>query len=85
MLTQMFHPWVPMFDNGTVGSTDYGYGWQIAPHGSEYSHSGGLPGFVSLNVLLPRTQTVLIVLSNLDSTRLNDIAQYLGNIADQAI
>lgn len=81
MLTEMFRPWVRLVSGHPASLPDYGYGWEVAPDGSEYRHTGGIDGFESLNIMLPHTQTVLIVLSNLDSADLDGIAQHLGAIA----
>jgi CubicO group peptidase (beta-lactamase class C family) len=80
MLTQIFHPWVPMFDGGPT-VTRYGYGWFIEPAQHEYHHSGGLPGYLSENILLPQSQFVVIVLSNLDTSTPDDIAEHLAKLA----
>jgi CubicO group peptidase (beta-lactamase class C family) len=81
MLTEMFHPWVPTINGGSTNVTTYGYGWFIGPHGNQYEHTGGIPGFVSQNVLWPHQHAILIVLSNLDTIDLGNMAQHLATIA----
>jgi hypothetical protein len=47
----------------------------------EYHHNGGLPGYLSENILLPQSQSVVIVLSNLDTSTPDDIAKHLAKLA----
>jgi CubicO group peptidase (beta-lactamase class C family) len=78
--TQVFHPWVPEFDGGPT-VTRSGYGWFIEPAQHEYHHNGGLPGSRSENILLPQSRSVVIVLSNLDTSTPADIAEHLAKLA----
>ncbi|WP_258405587.1 serine hydrolase domain-containing protein [Shewanella zhangzhouensis] len=46
------------------GALEYGLGLQIAQSPLEYSHSGYLPGFMSLMLYYPETQLQLVLLQN---------------------
>ncbi|MCL2919861.1 serine hydrolase domain-containing protein [Shewanella litorisediminis] len=47
------------------GTLEYGLGLQIAQSPLEYSHSGYLPGFMSLMLYYPDTQLLLVLLQNI--------------------
>lgn len=72
--------WVPEFDGGPT-VTRSGYGWFIEPAQHEYHDTGGRPGDLSENILLPRSRSVVIVLSNLDTSTPDDIAEHLAKRA----
>ncbi len=63
----------PDCDAQRINCYSYGYGWGLGqfPVGSQYVrviwHSGGIPGFVSLNLYYPDQELTLIVLSNLET------------------
>jgi CubicO group peptidase (beta-lactamase class C family) len=63
----------PDCDAQRINCYSYGYGWYLAqfPVGSQYVHvnwhSGGIQGFVSLNLYYPDQELTLIVLSNLEA------------------
>lgn len=59
---------------------NYGYGWEIEKESGRtiYSHSGGIDGFRSMGILLPEEKLSVIVLSNLESTHSNRIAEDLA-------
>ena len=40
-----------------------------------------LPGYLSEDILLPQSQFVVVVLSNLDTSTPDDIAKHLGKLA----
>ena len=56
----------------------YGYGVQITPQAPvEYSHSGYLPGFQSLSLSYPESQTYLVILENV-SWPLDNVPKVFG-------
>jgi CubicO group peptidase (beta-lactamase class C family) len=57
----------------TPGLEGYGYGWFIdnPPFGKRYSHTGGLPGYVTDFTKLPDKNLTVIVFSNIESVRLS--------------
>jgi CubicO group peptidase (beta-lactamase class C family) len=60
----------------TPGLEGYGYGWFIdapAPLGKRYSHTGGLPGYVTDFTKLPDKDLTVIVFSNIESMRLSRV------------
>jgi len=56
----------------------YGMGWLIAPYRGHLllEHSGGIDGFISQVALLPRENSGLIILSNLNGTAVPGIVLY---------
>ncbi|HEV2036586.1 MAG TPA: serine hydrolase domain-containing protein [Candidatus Dormibacteraeota bacterium] len=68
-------------DAQRVNCYSYGYGWFLGqfPVDPQYVrviwHSGGLPGFVSLNLYHPDQKLTLIVLSNLETFNWNLMAE----------
>ena len=52
------------------GGTGYGFGLAIgrAMGDTTWAHSGGVSGFISQNVMVPRTRSALVVLSNYEGT-----------------
>jgi CubicO group peptidase (beta-lactamase class C family) len=67
----------------TPALENYGYGVEIgARFGTRHiSHSGGLAGYVSLLDSYPEKDLVVVVLSNLEGTRLGAVARDLAAIA----
>jgi CubicO group peptidase (beta-lactamase class C family) len=63
--------------------TGYGYGWQIGTAGGRraYFHTGGNPGYLSLNAWLPDEQITLAVLTNDEAT---DISQAVTDMLELA-
>jgi hypothetical protein len=63
----------------------YGMGWLIAPYRGHLllEHSGGIDGFISQVALLPRENSGLIILSNLNGTPVPGIVLY--NIVDRLL
>lgn len=76
---QMFAPQVP------VGGSDkafYGYGWFVSTlfgHRS-YMHEGGIAGFTSVNSWFPDQRAYVIVLDNVTSPYVGDVAKSLTAI-----
>ncbi|HYI10057.1 MAG TPA: serine hydrolase domain-containing protein [Thermoanaerobaculia bacterium] len=60
----------------------YGFGWVIGRKFDRtlYSHTGILPGMVSTFHLYPESNTIVIVLGNLDRARMSNIARDLTHI-----
>jgi CubicO group peptidase (beta-lactamase class C family) len=81
-LAEMFTPRVPI-DPAAPDKVQYGYGWEVSGPGTDvtYSHDGGIDGFVSHNLIRPRDQLSITVLSNLDTVVVAYIAQNLAAIA----
>lgn len=54
------------FELPNGNSTNYGYGWVLSKlYGSDsYEHNGGIPGFLSQGVYLPKEKIYVAVLSN---------------------
>jgi CubicO group peptidase (beta-lactamase class C family) len=73
-LAQMFMPRVST-DPQAAKSGQYGYGWFISGPTANptYQHDGDINGFVSLNQIRRRSQLIVIVLSNLESSVVHDI------------
>jgi CubicO group peptidase (beta-lactamase class C family) len=63
--------------------TGYGYGWQIGTVDGRrtYFHTGGNPGYLSLNAWLPDEQITLAVLTNDEAT---DISQAVSDMLELA-
>jgi hypothetical protein len=59
----------------TPGIDGYGYGWFIDKgfERKRYSHTGGLPGYISDFVKYPDDKLTIILFSNLDRARLSRI------------
>lgn len=63
--------------------TSYGYGWSIVDlQGSpSIEHSGGIPGFLSNALYLPKEDIYVVVLSNCTCARPNDLSYKIGAMA----
>ncbi|MGX9460350.1 serine hydrolase domain-containing protein [Shewanella sp. A14] len=61
------------------GDTGYGYGLQISHQDGlvEYSHSGYIPGYISLMLYYPQSQLTVVILEN-TSWDLDDIDRVFG-------
>ncbi|MGI2114134.1 serine hydrolase domain-containing protein [Shewanella frigidimarina] len=61
------------------GDTGYGYGLQISQQDGlvEYSHSGYIPGYISLMLYYPQSQLTVVILEN-TSWDLDDIDRVFG-------
>jgi CubicO group peptidase (beta-lactamase class C family) len=62
-LQAMFTQYVAVPPETQIG---YGYGWLVGPlfnHPADF-HGGGAGGFQALNLLFPRDQVTIIILSN---------------------
>jgi CubicO group peptidase (beta-lactamase class C family) len=81
-LPEMFTARVPI-DASTLDSGSYGYGWLITGRTDDvtYSHDGGIPGFKSANLIKPRHELSVTVLSNDQSIRVGTLAEHLAAIA----
>jgi CubicO group peptidase (beta-lactamase class C family) len=68
LLPEMFTARVPI-DASTSDLESYGYGWRITdpPDDLTYSHPGGINGFKSANLIKPRHELAVTVLSNDES------------------
>ncbi|MGH8127643.1 MAG: serine hydrolase [Gammaproteobacteria bacterium] len=76
---QMLAPQVPVGDSGKAF---YGYGWFVSTefgHRS-YSHEGGIAGFTSVNSWFPDQHAYVIVLDNVTSPYVMDVARNLTAI-----
>jgi CubicO group peptidase (beta-lactamase class C family) len=61
--------------------TDYGYGWYLArPSGNRVVAHGKLPGFRTFLARYPEDQVDIILLSNLDTIEIEDLAAGLEEI-----
>ncbi|ABM00822.1 serine hydrolase [Shewanella amazonensis] len=58
------------------GTLEYGLGLQIAQSPQEYSHSGYIPGFMSLMLYYPETQLQLVLLQNVSGDLSNPEAVF---------
>ncbi|WP_406698666.1 serine hydrolase domain-containing protein [Singulisphaera sp. Ch08] len=67
----------------TPDKKDYGYGWSIAKkYGRRtVAHGGGINGFVTHILRFPDDEVCVIVLSNVEGTRVDAMAQDLAAIA----
>lgn len=83
LLRTMFMPHVAI-DPSQPKSVAYGYGWFIAGRGPSlsYSHDGDINGFVSYNESFPHSGVTVVVLSNLESSDVRDLADGLAAIAN---
>ena len=61
----------------------YGYGWFIggSPVGKLVNHSGSVLGFWAYNGFYPARDTVVVILSNLDTVQINAISAQLNQLA----
>ncbi|HEV2257629.1 MAG TPA: serine hydrolase domain-containing protein [Streptosporangiaceae bacterium] len=61
----------------------YGYGWFVGggPDGKVVHHSGSVLGFWSYNGFYPTRDTVVVILSNLDTVQINPISAELNELA----
>jgi hypothetical protein len=71
--------WAPVKDN-------YGYGWVMTDAFGKkaISHGGGINGFATYITRIPEDKSLVIVLSNLESTRAGAITQDLNAILHDA-
>jgi CubicO group peptidase (beta-lactamase class C family) len=78
-LKEIFTP----FKSKTNQDFGYGYGWFIGQMLEQpmQSHTGGLPGFVTLIMRFPTVNTTVILLTNSDATNLGIIRLYLATLA----
>ncbi|MGH8125301.1 MAG: serine hydrolase domain-containing protein, partial [Rhodanobacteraceae bacterium] len=76
---QMLAPQIPVGDSGKAF---YGYGWFVSTGFGhrEYSHEGGIAGFTSVNSWFPDQHAYVIVLDNVSSPEVSDIARSLAAI-----
>jgi CubicO group peptidase (beta-lactamase class C family) len=83
-LADMFTPRVPI-DRGAPDKQQYGYGWEFAGPSTDmtFSHGGGIDGFTSYNLIRPRDQLSITVLSNLESAASDLLAWNLAEIASR--
>jgi len=83
-LAEVFTPRVPI-DPETPDKGQYGYGWEVAGPSTDvtYSHGGNIDGFSSYNLIRPRDQLSITVLSNVDAVDLDLIARNLATIASR--
>jgi CubicO group peptidase (beta-lactamase class C family) len=66
----------------TPGLEGYGYGWFIDKvMGKRYSHTGGLPGYVTDFTKLPEKHVTAVVFSNIESMRLSRVRRDIIAIA----
>jgi CubicO group peptidase (beta-lactamase class C family) len=81
-LAEMFTPRVPI-DAAAPDKSRYCYGWEVTGPGTDvtYSHDGGIDGFTSYNLIRPRDQLSITVLSNLETVAVAPIAWHLAAIA----
>jgi CubicO group peptidase (beta-lactamase class C family) len=61
----------------------YGYGWFVGgdPAGKLVNHSGSVLGFWAYNGFYPARDTVVVILSNLDTVQINPISAKLNQLA----
>jgi CubicO group peptidase (beta-lactamase class C family) len=87
--SQMFMPFVPIpvDARARIGSspdaqTSYGYGWRIDKQFGQLwiSHGGGIEGFATEFDRYPDDKVAIIVLSNLESARVGDIASEIARM-----
>jgi CubicO group peptidase (beta-lactamase class C family) len=66
----------------TPGLNGYGYGWRIVESNGRkiHAHNGGINGFVSHISRYPEEKEVLIILSNLVTSKMQDIRRDLSAI-----
>ena len=64
----------------------YGYGWFTGGTGLArlVNHSGSVDGFWAYNGFYPARDTVVVILSNLDTTAINPISAQLNHLATTA-
>ncbi|MGH8145826.1 MAG: serine hydrolase [Rhodanobacteraceae bacterium] len=76
---QMLAPQVPVGDSG---KDFYGYGWFVSTQFGHpnYSHEGGIAGFTSVNSWFPDQHAYVIVLDNVTSPYVEDVAKSLTAI-----
>ena len=86
-LNAMFTPHIPCPPPGPGGCllpTDlgYGYGWFIAaePQGKLIYHVGHIDGFFTYNGFYPKSNLVVVVLSNLETTNVLKIGRMLASM-----
>jgi CubicO group peptidase (beta-lactamase class C family) len=84
---KMFVKQVPVKGNlseisGADGAVYYGFGWFIKQEfgHKQYAHEGGIPGFTSLNSWFPKQHVYVIVLDNMNSSRIYKIGKNLAAI-----
>lgn len=79
-LRAMFTPHADAGDAfGELPGARYGYGWFVAKPGGRtiYAHPGDNAGFHALNIVLPASDALLILLANDEDAALKDIGQLL--------
>ena len=83
-LAEVFTPRVPI-DRAAPDKRQYGYGWEVAGPSSDvtYSHGGNIDGFAAFNLIRPRDQLSITVLSNLETVEPDLIAWNLAEIASR--
>jgi len=66
-----------------AGSKSYGYGWALTTFGRHkvVAHSGSIEGFAAFFARIPEEQTLVVVLSNVEQTRVHRVAQELADLA----
>ena len=66
-----------------VASKNYGYGWALTTFGRHkvVAHGGAIEGFSSFLARIPEERTLVVVLSNVEQTRPNRMAQELTDLA----
>ncbi len=66
----------------TPGLENYGYGWFIdSVFGKRYSHTGGLPGYISDFTKLPEKNMTVVVFSNIETMRTSRVRRDVTAIA----
>ena len=72
-----------LLDPAVSRSDWYGYGWLIFNPAADitYYHDGGIPGFLSANLIRPRDQLSVTVLTNDETITVGAIADRLAKIA----
>ena len=78
-LDKAFNPYV--LTNGK--KTDYGYGWSIGNiQGSpSIEHGGGIPGFLTMGIYMPKEDVFVAVFSNCDCNGPDQVASKLAGLA----
>ncbi|MBL8216440.1 MAG: serine hydrolase [Bryobacterales bacterium] len=66
-----------------VASKSYGYGWALTTFGRHkvVAHGGSIEGFAAFLARIPEEQTLVVVLSNVEQTRVHRMAQELADLA----
>ncbi|MFK7001515.1 serine hydrolase domain-containing protein [Flavobacterium oreochromis] len=73
-------PQVTIFENAnrTVKTSEYGLGWYINKYSKlkVIEHSGNLPGFSSITVLIPELKIGYVIVANVDDAKFPNILSY---------